>query len=158
MAMTTRPPIKGPIPLDHACNATPAVAGQIRHMIDRRVSEWGLTTSRYSEVRANLALVVTELVNNAAVETPDREIRILCFRGFNPRVIWVGVWDSSDWTPHAAMPDVRPETLDLDAENFDNNGGWGLPIVQALSVGCGVEPTRGGGKWVWANIRVEPPT
>jgi hypothetical protein len=59
------------------------------------------------------------------------------------------------------MPDLTPDTLDLREENFDDNGGWGLPIVQMLSADCGVEPTHGGGKWVWANISVavaDPPT
>ena len=155
MATMTCPPIRGLVPLDHTCNATPAVAGQVRLMIDRRIPEWGMTAPRYSEIRENLALVVTELVNNAAAETPDREIRIRCFRDFNAPVIRVGVWDSSDRNPEIAMPELRTETLDLRAENFDDNGGWGLPLVLALSDSCEVEPTSGGGKWVWANISVD---
>jgi Histidine kinase-like ATPase domain len=116
-------------------------------MINRRIPE--------SETRENLVLVATELINNAVGETPDRQIRIRCSHEFNARIIWVGVWDSSDENPKVAMPDLTPETLDLRAEKFDDNGGWGLPIVQALSVGCGVEPTSGGGKWVWANVSVD---
>jgi signal transduction histidine kinase len=155
MAMMTSPPIKGQLLLDHACNATPAVAGKVRLMIDRRIPEWGVPAPPYSEVRENLALVITELVNNAVAETPDREIRIRCSRDFTARTIWVGVWDSSDRNPKVALPDLTPETLDLRAENFDDNGGWGLPLVRALSTSCGVEPTSGGGKWVWANISVD---
>jgi hypothetical protein len=160
MITMARPPIKGPAPLDHACNATPAVAGQVRLMIDRRIPEWGLAAPRYSGVRENLAIVVTELVNNATAETPNLEIRIQCFRDFDAGVIRVGVWDSSDRKPEATMPGLTPDTLDLREENFDDNGGWGLPIVQALSADCGVEPTHGGGKWVWASIGVavaDPP-
>ena len=155
MATMTSPPIKGQFLLDHACNATAAAASQVRLMIDRRIPAWGLPVPEYSEVRENLALVVTELVNNAVGETPDREIRIQCSRDLRARIIRVGVWDSSDRSPKAAMPDLTPETLDLRAENFDANGGWGLPIVQALSTACGVEPTSGGGKWVWANISLD---
>lgn len=124
-------------------------------MLNHRIPAWGLAAPRYSEVRECLALVVTELVNNAVAETPDREIRIQCSRDFDARVIRVGVWDSSDRTPHAAMPELTAETLDLRTENFDANGGWGLPLVHALSAECGVEPTSGGGKWVWANISVD---
>jgi anti-sigma regulatory factor (Ser/Thr protein kinase) len=123
-------------------------------MIDRRMHAWGLAALRYSGVRENLAIVVTELVNNATAETPDREIRIQCFRDVDAGVIRVGVWDSSDREPEAVMPDLTPGTLDLREENFDDNGGWGLPLVQALSADCGVEPTHGGGKWIWANISV----
>jgi hypothetical protein len=109
-------------------------------MIDRRISELGVTAARYSEVRESLALVVTELINNAVGETPDREIRIRCSPDLTARIIKAEVWDSSDRKPTVVMPDLTPETLDLRAENYDDNGGWGLPLVQALSTGCGVEP------------------
>ena len=157
MAMMTRPPINWQMLVDHTCNATPAVAGQIRLMIDRRIPEWGVPPTRYSEVRESLALVVTELINNAVGETPDQQIRIRCAPDFTARIIRVEVWDSSDREPKVAMPDLTPETLDLRAENYDDNGGWGLPLVRALSTGCGVEPTSGGGKWVWANISIAGP-
>ena len=34
----------------------------------------------------------------------------------------------------------------------DGIGGWGLPLVQALSSGCGVRDTEPHGKWVWAKV------
>jgi anti-sigma regulatory factor (Ser/Thr protein kinase) len=153
--MMTSPPIQREILLSHACNATPVAAGRVRLLLESRIPGWGLPASRYREVRESLALVITELINNAVGETPDREIRIRCCRDFTARIIRVGVWDSSDRHPNVAMPDLPPETLDLSPENFDDNGGWGLPIVQTLSTSCGVEPTSGGGKWVWANISLD---
>jgi hypothetical protein len=54
------------------------------------------------------------------------------------------------------MRPVKERTLqDLDAtkETFDAGGGWGLPLIQALSVNCGVQPDPTGGKWVWATVR-----
>lgn len=153
MVTMTQPPAMRLTPLDITCNATPTVAAQVRLMLDYRLSDWGLTASRYGEVRANLFLVVSELVTNAVEETPDHEIRIRCFLDFKSRTIRVGVWDSSDRIPKTRMPDLTLETLDLREKSYDENGGWGLPLVEALSESCGVEPTSGG-KWVWANIKV----
>jgi len=51
------------------------------------------------------------------------------------------------------MPELSLATLDVREEHFDDNGGWGLPLVQALANSYGVEPTQGG-KWVWASLKV----
>jgi hypothetical protein len=67
----------------------------------------------------------------------------------------IAVWDSS-----VLMPERRPvvelslDDLDLSPENYDNNGGWGLALVQALSLSCGVTRDPKGGKWVWARVGV----
>lgn len=37
-----------------------------------------------------------------------------------------------------------------------DGGGWGLPLVQALSAECGVRDDGRGGKWVWATFRGHP--
>jgi anti-sigma regulatory factor (Ser/Thr protein kinase) len=122
-------------------------------MIEYRLVEWGLTATRYSDVRSNLQLIAAELVTNAARETPDRDIRVQCFPDFNASAISIAVWDASDRKPEPAMPLLTQETLDLRPSHFDDNGGWGLPLVQALAESCGVEPTKHG-KWVWATIKV----
>jgi hypothetical protein len=48
--------------------------------------------------------------------------------------------------------DVSPDAAALDAGHDDGTGGWGLPIVETLSLRCGVERTRPHGKWVWSLI------
>ncbi|MGI8336876.1 ATP-binding protein [Actinomadura scrupuli] len=72
----------------------------------------------------------------------------------DPYGVLVEVWD-----PGNAMPQARPVTeptlddLDLSPENYDANGGWGLPIVVALSTACGFTPhPPDGGKTVWARF------
>jgi anti-sigma regulatory factor (Ser/Thr protein kinase) len=100
-------------------------------------------------------LIATELLTNAVQETPDQPIRAYCVPDLEAGVIHFAVWDRSPRKPEANMPELTPETLDLREENFDENGGWGLPLVEALAESCGITPTEGG-KWVWANVKVEP--
>jgi hypothetical protein len=38
-------------------------------------------------------------------------------------------------------------------QHWDDNGGWGLALVQALSADCGCNPDPAGGKWVWARLK-----
>ncbi|TNY35479.1 ATP-binding protein [Thermomonospora catenispora] len=98
-----------------------------------------------------MLLITGELVANASEATPGKK---LCYRlERNPKGVLISVWDSS---PH--VPTVRPvveltlEALDRSEDAFDSGGGWGLPIVQALSVACGCTPHPTGGKWVWARL------
>jgi hypothetical protein len=154
MAALTCSPILEPTPLDLTCNATTAVTGQVRLLIDRRLPAWGLTTEPYDDLRANLHLIAAELLANAVHETPGRRIRTRCVPDFDAGVIHFAVWDSSARKPEANMPELTLETLDLREENFDDNGGWGLPLVAALAESCGITPTVDG-KWVWASIKVE---
>ena len=67
----------------------------------------------------------------------------------------IGVADPCPGLPRAPGPLVEPgpDDLDLSEENFDNNGGWGLTIVTALSAAYGVTPLASGGKVVWARLR-----
>lgn len=152
MVMMTRS-AKGLRVLDLTCKAAPTVVGQVRLLIEYRMAEWGMNTARYAEVRADLYLIATELVTNAVEETPDGEIRIRCIPHAKARVIRLAVWDSSDRKPEVISHELTLETLDLNPQRYDDNGGWGLPLVLALSDKCGVEPTKDG-KWVWADIRV----
>ena len=154
MAGMTRSPIREPAPLDLTCNASPTVTGQVRLLIDCRLPDWGLPPERYADLRANLHLVAAELIANAIRETPDGTIRTYCIPHFDAGVIQLAVWDSSARMPVANMPELTLETLDLCEENFDDNGGWGLPLVEALAESCGITPTDNG-KWVWAKIKVE---
>jgi hypothetical protein len=150
----TRSPIRAPMPLDLTCIATPTVPGQVRLLIDCRLPDWGLTAERYADLRADLHLIAAELLTNAIHETPERTIRTYCLPDLNAGVIHFAVWDSSARKPEAHRPELTLATLDLREENFDNNGGWGLPLVEALAESCGITPAEGG-KWVWANIKVE---
>lgn len=147
---------RSPMPLDLTCYATPAVTGQVRLLIDRHLPTWGLTAEPYADLRANLHLIAAELLANAIRETPGQNIRTRCVPYFDAGVIHFAVWDSSARKPEANMPELTLETLDLREENFDDNGGWGLPLVAALAESCGVTPTEDG-KWVWAGIKVEQP-
>jgi hypothetical protein len=155
MPSMARSPIREPVPLDLTCNATPTVTGQVRLLIDCRLPGWGLAAEGHADLRANLHLIATELLANAIQETPDLSIRTYCVPDLDAGVVHFAVWDSSPRSPEANMPELTPETLDLHEENFDDNGGWGLPLVAALADRCGTTPTEGG-KWVWADIKVEP--
>src|SRR4051794_15292389 len=141
-------PIREPTPLDLTCNATSSVTGHVRLLLDCRLPEWGLTDERYADLRADLHLIAAELLTNAVHETPDQTIRTRCVPDFAAGVIHFAVWDSSARKPEANMPELTLETLDLREENFDDNGGWGLPLVAALAENCGITPTQDG-KWVW---------
>ncbi|MEU8344027.1 hypothetical protein AB0C74_20210 [Spirillospora sp. NPDC048832] len=67
--------------------------------------------------------------------------------------IIIAVWDADHALPEAKPPtELTLEDLDLSAEAFDDNGGWGLHIVQALSARCGVTADPAGGKWVWSRM------
>ena len=126
---------------------TPCAVGLARTLVDARIRNWN-----YSHILDNALLVVSELVTNAARQTPHEEIRLQLSRDAHGIVI--AVWDAD-----YALPQSKPvkaltlEDLDLSEEAFDDNGGWGLHIVQALSTKCGVTGDPAGGKWIWSRIR-----
>ncbi|MFC4910017.1 ATP-binding protein [Actinomadura gamaensis] len=125
---------------------SPAAAGLARTLAAERLRKWDLF-----HLNDDVALIVAELVANAAAATPRAEIRFQVSRDAHGIVI--GVWDRSP-----AMPTARPvreitlDELDISEESFDVNGGWGLPIVEALSASCGCAPDPSGGKWIWARV------
>ncbi|MFD0856870.1 ATP-binding protein [Actinomadura adrarensis] len=126
--------------------ASPASIGVARTLTDARLRNWD-----NSSILDDALLIVTELVTNAAEITPGKKIVFQLSRDAGGIII--AVWDSS-----ILMPEPKPvveltlEDLDLSPENFDNNGGWGLPLVEALSASCGVTRDPKGGKWVWAHL------
>ncbi|WP_084337809.1 ATP-binding protein [Actinomadura oligospora] len=109
-----------------------------------------LRAAGYSEdVIDNAGTVVTELASNAvraAVEEPIR-VRVTGARDG----VWVEVWDDQDAEP---VPRITIETLgDLDELACDELiGGWGLGIVESLSIAQEIHSTEPHGKWVGALI------
>jgi hypothetical protein len=142
-----------PQPLDLHCGATPTLPGQVRLLLEIRLADWGITGPRFTEVRSDLFLVAAELITNAVDTTPDQPIKVSCVLDVADRLVKFAVWDGSERMPVARMPELSLETLDLAPETYDDNGGWGLPLVQALAANCGLTPTRPG-KWVWAHLKV----
>ncbi|MCO6003399.1 ATP-binding protein [Actinoallomurus purpureus] len=95
--------------------------------------------------------------------TPGRVIRFLC--RWEDGAVYVAVWDSSPGRP-APTRDVEStlDDLDLSEDGFDENGGRGLHIIDALAQEWGYRPDpvdprtgRSPGKWVWARVATDPP-
>lgn len=125
---------------------SPASIGLARSLAAARLRNWG-----YIHILDDALLIVAELVTNAARETPGEEIRLQVSRDEDGVII--AVWDSSPRLPERKpVVELTLEDLDLSEEAFDNNGGWGLPIVQALSTACGATKDPIGGKWIWARM------
>ncbi|TDB98001.1 ATP-binding protein [Actinomadura sp. 7K534] len=127
-----------------ASNAAPGLA---RTMTRTRLDTWGCM-----HISDDAFLIASELVTNAVAATPGKEIRYQCSR--DPAGVLIAVWDASP-TPPRVHPLIEPalETLDVSEENWDDNGGRGLPIVAALATECGHTPDPSGGKWVWARLK-----
>jgi anti-sigma regulatory factor (Ser/Thr protein kinase) len=126
---------------------TPAAVGLARTFVDTRMRKW-----YYSHILDNALLIVSELVTNAARQTPDEEIRLQLSR--DAYGVIIAVWDADHELPKARpMTELTLDDLDLSEEAFDDNGGWGLHIVQAMSAKCGVTADPAGGKWVWSRMR-----
>jgi len=125
---------------------TPSAVGLARTSAETQIRKWG-----YSRILDSALLIVSELVTNAARQTPDEEIRLQLSR--DDYGIIIAVWDADHELPKAKpMTELTLEDLDLSEEAFDDNGGWGLHIVQAMSAKCGVTADPGGGKWVWSRM------
>ncbi|MFD0857094.1 ATP-binding protein [Actinomadura adrarensis] len=137
--------------LDMSCLAALTAPGQVRSLIQYRLAEWGL-----GGLLDDAQLIAAELVSNAVRYMPSGQIRVQ-FRRYGNGVLFA-VWDSSDAMPVLApvaeltLADVEPDAQALDPGHDDGTGGWGLPIVQALSAECGVRRTQPHGKWVWCRI------
>ncbi|MFC5181239.1 ATP-binding protein [Actinomadura harenae] len=125
---------------------SPASAGLARTMTAQRLHKWDCF-----HIHDDAALIVAELVANAAEATPRQKIRFQLSRDAHGIVI--AVWDSSPARPVAKpIIEMTLDDLDISEESFDVNGGWGLPIVEALSTACGCTPDPSGGKWIWARL------
>jgi anti-sigma regulatory factor (Ser/Thr protein kinase) len=127
--------------------ATKAAAGLARTLAETRLGKWGFT-----DISGDALLVIAELVTNSVQETPNREIQFRLAR--DGAGVLIAVWDSSPRPPVARpVTELTLDTLDVREEHWDDNGGWGLALVQALSADCGCDPDPTGGKWVWARIK-----
>ncbi|MBT2206769.1 ATP-binding protein [Actinomadura sp. NEAU-AAG7] len=128
------------------CLAAPTGPGLERTLIGFRLDEWGL-----SGIAGDVVLIAGELVANAVAAAPSKEIRVWVSR--EPHSVVLRVWDSSECMPIArpvkelGLDDIVPDARALER---GRDGGWGLPIVVALSSECGVRRTPPSGKWVWA--------
>ncbi|MWA02625.1 hypothetical protein F8568_020045 [Actinomadura sp. LD22] len=125
---------------------TPATVGLARTLADAWMRKWD-----YFHILDDALLIVSELITNAAHETPRKEIRFQLSR--DAQGIIIAVWDSGLGAPRPKpLRKLTLEDLDLSEEAFDDNGGWGLHIVQALSSRCGATQDPNGGKWIWARM------
>lgn len=143
------PPMEQREHLDLTCMPASTLAGQVRTMAEFRLIEWGFGGARHAELRDGIHLVADELVVNACHETPGRPIRVQFLR--ETGTLLFGVWDSSDRLPEPRPPELTLETLETAAP--DDNGGWGYPLIAALSDEYGVTPTHPRGKWAWARFK-----
>ena len=138
--------------LDLTCLAAWTAPARVRSHIKFRLTEWGLLS-----LADDVYLIAGELVANAIEATPDDAIRTRFTR--EPGAVLLGVWDASNALPisapveHLSPADIKPDPHALDPGHDDGTGGWGLPIVKALSSQYGVTPTPPAGKWVWSRIR-----
>jgi hypothetical protein len=129
--------------------ASRAAVGLARTMVRARLLAWGL-----GEVVPDALLVASELVANA-VQACSWADRIALRLSRDSTGVLLEVWDPVHRPPTAQTVELTLETLDLDPAHFDDNHGWGLSIVQALSIECGWNPGPNGGKTVWS--RLKPP-
>lgn len=105
-----------------------------------KLAEW-----KMSELFEDASLITSELVTNAA---RFGAIFTLMLRRTLERALVIEVEDSSP-----EVPAVNNYPLaDLDREDFDDNGGRGLFVVQALADAWGHHPTDKG-KIVWAVLK-----
>lgn len=127
--------------------ASKASAGLARTMTTPKLQKWG-----YTGIVDDAHLIMSELIANAAQAAPGTLIWLRLRR--DATGVLLEVWDSS---PH--VPKLKPlaahslDSLDISEESWDDNGGWGLHIVMALSVDCGYRLDPAGGKWVWARLK-----
>jgi len=127
--------------------ACPTAARLARTLIARRITKWG-----YTHRLDDVLLVASELITNASKAAPNSQIKLRL--NHNSQGIFISVWDPASTLP-AAKPvtELTLEALDASPNTWDN-GGWGLPLVQALAAACGHHPTDPSGKWVWATLDI----
>lgn len=108
--------------------------GLARAQLRKALAGWGM-----GELEESAVLVVSELVTNAVVHArvpPGREIQTRFVR--QDRGVRIEVHDASSVWPVPRVP--------------DEDGGYGLLLVETLSSRWGVAERRGVGKVVWAVV------
>ncbi|MFJ6987976.1 MULTISPECIES: ATP-binding protein [unclassified Streptomyces] len=123
----------------------PSTAGLGRHLLREVLGIW-----RLKSLTDVAALVVTELIANAARHTPCREIRLSIER---PSATWLRL----------GVLDRAPTRLPmLDSAGRDAESGRGLFLVDALADRWGYDlrgpADRAWGKEVWAELRIADST
>ncbi|GAB2838381.1 ATP-binding protein [Actinocorallia aurea] len=120
-------------------------AGLARTLIAQRLTKWGL-----AHRTDDALLVATELITNAVAAAPGGRLLVRVSR--DARGLLIAVWDPSPELPRPSprMP-ATLEALDAAPDTFDEGGGWGLPLIRALSTSTGTHLDRArGGKWTWS--------
>ncbi|MBE1533298.1 ATP-binding protein [Actinomadura algeriensis] len=126
---------------------SPAAVGLGRDQVSRALREWGLAL-----LVPDAVSIVGELMANA-VRVSGRLDAVKVHVGVRAGDVVLGVWDGCRARPVRRTVELSLETLDLREENFDDNGGWGLSIVETLADRCWIEETPPRGKWVCAALR-----
>lgn len=113
-----------------------------RHTVGERLIVWGVAAA----VRADAALIVSELITNAILHTPTAHI--LCgIELARDSHLCVEVHDQG-YTTHS---------LPLCAPGPEDEHGRGLMLVEQISSKWGVDrSTRTGGNAVWATLPTAP--
>ncbi len=142
---TTRTPARA-TGIARDLTSVPAAAGIARDHTARALASWNLPN-----LISDAELIVTELFTNAMQAcSPAETVRL--YLGRTTTTIVLAIWDASPKTPTCRTTRINPQSLDLTPRNFDANGGWGLPIVAALTTRQWIHPTTPRGKWVCAEL------
>ncbi|WP_344907958.1 ATP-binding protein [Actinomadura meridiana] len=129
--------------------ASPVVSGLARDLVSGVLRQWGMPL-----LISDAVLVVGELVANAVAVSGVVDM-IKVYVGLGPGDVVLGVWDGCEGQPVVRKVEISLETLDLSEESFDDNGGRGLAIVEALARRCWTVPTPPCGKWVCAALSLD---
>ncbi|MFB4312127.1 ATP-binding protein [Actinomadura sp. GTD37] len=137
----------GPRALRRGFLALPEVVQQGRLIVESQALQWGLA----EETVENAVLVASELLTNAVRAAPYQPVSLrMALDGDGLRV---EVWDTSPVRPKASVPDLSMPEKPL-PDDVPDPGGWGLGIVEFLSMQHGVR-AEFDGKSVWAVLKAE---
>ncbi|MEO3829454.1 ATP-binding protein [Actinomadura sp. B10D3] len=127
--------------------AVPEVVQQGRLIAESQALQWGLT----EETVQNAVLVVSELLTNAVQATCGQPVSLRMV--LSDAGLRVEVWDVSPVRPEASTPDLSMPGGPV-PDDAPDPGGWGLGIVEFLSVERGVR-AEFDGKTVWALLKAD---
>ena len=127
--------------------ASKAAVGAVRDMVAGRLRTWG-----FPSMIDDIILATGEMAANAVAVTPFGG-HIWVRLSLDPAGVLLEIWDPSEELPaRTPLIELTLETLDLSPENFDNNGGRGLAILDTLADAWNVRPHPTGGKIVWSRF------